>query len=905
MRDEGDVRKVPGGQQRALLAILALQPGVVVSAERLVDELWGDATPQQPANALHVVVSKLRRAIGSATIESQPPGYCLALPPEAIDVGRFERLVGEAGDCVASGDPSRALQRLDEALSLWRGAALDEFAELRIASEAARRLDEVRATAVEQRLAALLALGRSGDVVHDVVGAIARWPYRERLRAHLMLALYRSGRQADALRAFTDARAALADDLGLDPGPELRDLEARILAHDSSLDGGVAGEAPIDVHPTERPPVSTGNLRASVTSFVGRDADIVALAGLFDVHRLVTLVGPGGCGKTRLAIEFARSNLESLDGGAWLVGLDSISSGREVDGAVAAALGLTDADLAGQSATARLGLRERIIATLAGRRTLIVLDNCEHVIDDAAALAIDLVERLSDLRVLATSREALRIAGEAVWPVPPLDVRSAAKLFSDRARAASPTFDPTPVTEGVEQLCADLDGMPLAIELIAARSNAFTVEQMQERLADRFQSISAGTRGRLQRHQTLRAVTDWSHDLLFEAERALFRRLSVFTGGWTLEAAEAICSGDPIEAVDVADTLARLVDKSLVIADAGRYRMLITLVEYGRARLDEAGEFDEMSLRAARWFGDLALRSFSDWRVPGGRDQAWWMRHINADLDNVRRALDWSVSHENADAAGRLAAGLGWFWWHTGRASEGVASLNRVLGFSDLAEQGTRGLALTWLARLSMDTGDLDGASASARQAIVALGDDDDPALESLAEFVLFRVNVARGNGNKAAEHARRSTSAQERGTTPWSQGITAVLRAAEATLAGDPGTAERELVTATSLLRTVGDVAALVLSLHGLLRLQLARQALDAADATARDAITMAEQFGLRGWVAVLSNELGSISSARGDSSATEQHHTRALHLARELGLPAVETAAIAGLNARVDGDE
>jgi predicted ATPase/DNA-binding SARP family transcriptional activator len=901
VRDHEDVLvTVPGGQQRALVALLAMNPGVAISAERLVDELWGDATPQQPANALHVVVSKLRRAIGAETVERRSAGYCLTVAPEEIDACRFERLVGQAGDRAAAGDPPGAVALLDEALALWRGAALEEFPELRTAVETASRLEEVKATAVEQRIAAMLAAGRTDDVVHDALRAVAQWPYRERLRAHLMLALYRSGRQADALRAFSDARDVLAEELGLDPSPELSTLEAAILAHDPSLDGPAASTPTGTAsHLGQQATRERGNLRASLTSFVGRDADLQALDELVRQHRLVSLVGPGGFGKTRLALEFGRSRTEAFDGGVWLIALDSISSGASIDGAVASAFGFGDSDLADGSVTGAASLLDRLVGRLSNRRALIVIDNCEHVIDDAAALAVELVERLPELVVLATSRESLRVAGEAVWILPPLDRASGAALFADRARAASPRFDAAATIEVVERLCAELDGMPLAIELIAARANAFTVEQMQERLADRLESISAGTRRSAPRHQTLSAVTHWSHDLLFEAERATFRRLSIFAGGCTLEAAEAVCGVEPIDPFDVAETLARLIDKSLVIAEDGRYRMLLTLAEYGRARLAEAGELESTSRRAAHWFAERALRSFSDWRTPGGRDQAWWMRRINADLDNVRRALEWSIAHVDSEAAGRLAGGLGWYWWHTGRAAEGVAWLDRVFDVSNLAQEGTRGLALTWLARLCLDTGDYDRAKITAGAALEALSADDDPALESLAEFVLSRVAVAHGQLDVARSHARRSTAAQARVARPWNQGITAVLKASEAALCGDHTAAERELATATSLLRNVGDVAALVLASHQLLRLQLARHAYDDSDRTARDAIALAEQYGLQGWVAVLSNELGAINRQRGDASASREHHAKALHLARELGLATVQAAALEGLMA------
>jgi predicted ATPase/DNA-binding SARP family transcriptional activator len=889
---DGALVPVPGGQQRALLVLLALDPGRVVSVDRIVAELWRDDSPAQPTNALHVVVSKLRRALGADAVETVPPGYRLVVDEGAVDASRASLSVARARSAAESGDHARALDELDAALALWRGPVLDEFAELPAARAAAARLDEVRASATEARIDAVLALGRPDDAVAAARAGVHTWPYRERLHAQLMLALYRNGQQVDALRAFADARRVLGEDLGLEPGGELRRLEAAILAHDESLAG-----------PTTRPPTAVaahpgavgasftpvGNLRASLTSFVGREGELSALTDLLGRHRLVTLVGAGGCGKTRLALEHARAVATGLAGGAWFVGLEAVDGPVAVDGAFAAALGVADLDPTGPASGVAPTLADRAVPRLAGRSTLLVVDNCEHVLDAAARVVVDLLERLPDTQVLATSREPLRAPGEAVMVVPPLGREAAVALFTDRARAVSSRVEIDAVAAA--DLCDGLDGMPLAIELTAARANAFTVEQLLDRLDDRFRPVGGGPRVVLPRHQTLRAVTDWSHDLLFEPERAVFRRLAVFAGGCTLDAAEAVCAGGVVHADDVADIVARLVDKSLVVADRGRYRMLISLAQYARERLVERGEDHEVSSRHAEWFAELALRSFHDWREPGGRDQTWWMGRIAADLDNARRAIDWAVACEDPLAA-TLAGGLGWYWWHAGRAAEGVERLGAVLAAlpDDAAD---RSLALTWYSRLAVEVGDLGRARDAADAALAAMGDADDVALASLAEAVLTRVAQAEGDLGAARRHARSATAAHEPVDRPWNRGIAGILRATEATLDGDHAAAEDHLSRAIAELGQVGDVAATVIASDALLRSQRTRGATTDATRTARAAAELARRHGLRGWDAMLGVQLGMLAADGGDHDAAQAYLESSAAVADELGLSAVADEA------------
>ena len=481
---------IPGGRQRTLLVLLALNAGRVIPADRLMEDLWPRASPRQPGNALQLVVSKVRRALGAESIETRPPGYVLVLPADNVDALCFERLVRDGRAALAEARTGSALDCFEEALGLWRGDPLGEFADVPTAVAAAARLEELRATIVEERFDALLAMGRDADLVADLDAAISAAPFRERLRGQLMLALYRSGRQADALRVFREARRVLAEELGLEPGTELRRLEAAILDQDEALERPAAVRAAGRAGTRIATPT---NLRPALASFVGRQGDIAGIAELLDRHRLVTLVGAGGCGKTRLAAEFAGGRLAEFPDGVWFAPLDTLTSGDAVPEAVAEAVGLSTADTTGQPTVAFADTQERLRTMLAERTALVVLDNCEHVIDAAARLAVDILASAPRLRLLATSREALRVPGEMVWRVPPLAIDDAVTLFTERADAAMSNMEPSDRDRAVvAKLCERVDGMPLAIELMAARTSAFTVGQLAERLDDRFRLLTGG-----------------------------------------------------------------------------------------------------------------------------------------------------------------------------------------------------------------------------------------------------------------------------------------------------------------------------------------------------------------------------------------------------------------------------
>jgi len=672
---EGVPVPVRGAKQRALLALLALQRGRPVSADRLIDVLWGDGQASNPANALQAQIGQLRRTFGAAAILTSEAGYALAVGPDDVDVVRFGQLVAEGRRLAGDGEAALASAALGEALGLRRGEPLAEFADAGFADAERAHLDELTLVAVEARAGADLMLGRHGELAGELEAQCRQHPLRERLWELLILALYRAGRQAEALRAYTEVRDRLVDELGIDPGPALRELQTRILAQDPSL--APASPAPV---PAAAPPSSAGNLRARLSRFVGRDAELRQLCEAVRSSRLVTLTGPGGTGKTRLAVEAAAAVREEHRDGAWLVELAGVVEPDGVAPAAAAALGAGAAALPGAQPAG--STTELIVRYLAGRSLVVVLDNCEHVISEAAALADTLAGAVPGLRLIATSREPLGVPGEVLVPVGGLAPLAAVELFVDRARAVRPGFLPDgPAGDVIEDICRRLDGLPLAVELAAARLRALPLATLAERLDDRFRLLSQGARTALPRQQTLRAVVDWSYDLLFEDERRLFSRLATFTGGCGLTAAEAICADEQVPADEILDVLGRLVDKSLVVApgdgDEARFSQLQTLWQYGRDRLTESGEAGAMRARHGAYYRQLAEQAHQGLRGAAG---PIWRDRLVAESGNLRAALDWYIATGDADGALSLASGMAWLWFINGDFLEGARWLGDALG---------------------------------------------------------------------------------------------------------------------------------------------------------------------------------------------------------------------------------
>jgi predicted ATPase/DNA-binding SARP family transcriptional activator len=661
--DDGFFADVPGARLRALLIALALNPGHVVPKATLVDWIWGDHPPSDAANALHRLVSRLRKALPEGVVEGQTDGYRLRVEPDAVDAVRFERLVAHARN---DEDP-QGVRRLREALALWRGAAMQDVGlpDSTAFDAAVTRLEGLRLTAMEDRFDAEISLGHGVELVTELTDLVAAHPVRERLVAALMRALVATGRDTEALLVYKRTREILADELGVDPSPELSALHVALLR-------GELGR---------REENRKTNLRAELTSFVGKDADVAAVRELIAEHRLTTLIGPGGSGKTRLATETARTLLGDLPDGAWLVELAAIGADGDVAQATLAALRLRDA-LLGEAPDAEP--TDRVIAAVRGRAMLLILDNCEHVIESAATFAHRVLGECQRLRILATSREPLGITGEALWPVAPLvlpaadadpgEIESApaVRLLQDRASAVRKDLATDAHTlSTLARVCRALDGMPLAIELAAARLRTMSLDQLANRLDDRFRLLTGGSRTALPRHRTLRAVIDWSWELLTDAERVVLRRLSVFSGGASLEAAERVCAGDAVETGQVLELLTALTEKSLVLTEGDRtprYRMLGTIKEYAEQRLAEAAE-SELTRRTHRaYFTELAEIAEPHLRRA---EQLEWLATLEVEHDNIGAAMRGALAAGEAGGAMRLAAAAGWYWWLGGHKAEG------------------------------------------------------------------------------------------------------------------------------------------------------------------------------------------------------------------------------------------
>lgn len=688
--------------------------------------MYGDAPPQDAPAALQALVGRLRRTLGRETVLSTPgPGYRLVATPDDIDLYVFERHVRDAGDRLDAGDPDAAAALLRKALGLFRGPALADLPD-----PAGVRPEAQRLAALRQRVEADLRRGATDGLVPELTELTTTYPYDETFRTHLIRALRAEGRHADALAAYESARRTLADALGADPGPELVSLHRELLTgppppksasgpirpgptaptappgptappastrptRPSGPTGQTGPAGPTEpIRPTTTPPPGPqtpsptpdpdptpdpGNIRPRLTSFVGREPELVALRADLARSRLVTLTGPGGSGKTRLAEEAA---LRAVGPAAWIAELAPLDDPEALPGAVLSALRLREINLITRDG---VPLHDdptaHLVEHLASRPLLLVLDNCEHVIDAAAALAETLLTHCPQLRVLATSREPLGVPGESVRPVEPLPPDPAHRLFAERARAVRPSFDlARDGGEAVDEICRRLDGLPLAIELAAARLRLLTPRQIADRLDDRFRLLTSGSRTVLPRQQTLRAVVDWSWDLLDADERTLLRQVSVFAGGWDLAAAEALSPR-------AADSLGALVDKSLVVAtptEGGemRYRLLETIHEYAAERAAETPEL-LAAAEATHTAHFTALAEAAEPRLRSG-EQLPWIGRIERDLDNIRAALHRTlVTAPDEAAAHRLVFAMGWFWWLRNYRPEGQAWVERAVALGE------------------------------------------------------------------------------------------------------------------------------------------------------------------------------------------------------------------------------
>jgi len=903
---------VPGRRVQLLLAALALRCGETLSDDHLVDALWGEDVPSGRANALQRQVSRLRTALGTPDlIARRGGGYTLVIDPSAVDIARFDGLASRGHEAMRVGDALRAHELLEEALSIWRGDPLVDFAYEEFAQGDIARLAEARLVATEVRIDADLALGRDVALISELEQLVGAYPLREHLHAQLMLALSRSGRQAEALRAYQRARDVLGEELGLQPSAELRDLEAAILQQHESV---VRRES------DARQSRARTNLRTPLTAMIGRDQEMDALRPILQTRRLVTLVGPGGVGKSRLALEAAREWHAAADGEAWFVELAETTDPNDV---VSAIVGTLDIPRGG---SARADL-PRLIEYLKRRAALLVLDNCEHLIAAVARAAHDVLESCPAVRICATSREGLAVPGEVVWPVAPLALDDAVTLFLERGLAADPATninDESPVMQRtLADVCARLDGLPLAIELAAARLRAMPIEELAKGLEDRFRMLTRGARTALPRQQTLRAVVDWSYDLLFDDERTVFDRLSVFGGSCSLAAARAVCADEEITGDDVAELIARLVDKSLVLIERDKYEgyarchMLQTLVDYGRDRLEQSGDASRLYGAHLRYFADLASRSIV---ALYGYKQRGWLRAVAANLTNLRAALDAAVGDGDAETAYCIAGSLGWYWWATGRgleASQWLALARTCAGdVSDVA----RARVLAW--RVFADSpgfgrwGEAGAAHQSRRpnvEGFLSLGETEELSRQAVALYagdrraqeelagveialsVTFSTLGALPYASELLEDAERRLAAADR---------TPVLGAMQAFAAGRLAFVEDRYRDAEESFRlSVDGFTANAVEIHRWLALRLAARLAEvrgdhafAIEALER-AVVIARSLGMAGSVNLLLGDLGESLGAAGEFDRARDVLTQPLAAAREVGFVRGVCESLAGL--------
>jgi predicted ATPase/DNA-binding SARP family transcriptional activator len=895
--DDGLPVRVAESKVRALLADLLAHDGGPVSADRLIDDVWGARPTRNPSGTLQARVSQLRRSLGDpAMIVHGPSGYRLAAHDS--DAARFRALVGRH-----SADPRVRAGELDQALALWRGPAYADFADAGFARAAATRLDELRLTALEEQAEVRLELGEHVDL-SDLVSS---HPLRERLVAAHMKALYRAGRQTEALAAYGALRGRLGAELGLDPAPELAALHQAILRQDAGL------AAPAVAPATHLP--------APLTDLIGREGELAEVRAALAASRLVTLTGPGGVGKTTLALAAARelapqerpalaTAREPVPQGtpalAGEVRLVELAGAEDVAEAVAAVLGLRD-DAAAPLA-ARLG------RALAAKRLLLVLDNCEHLVDQAAELVAALLRAAPGLRVLATSREPLGVTGERIRVVPPLPEPAAVRLFTLRANV--------PPDEAVATICRRLDGLPLALELAATRVRAFGVRELADRLDDRFRLLSAGMRDAPARQRTLRAVIDWSWELLTGDERVVLRRLAVHADGCTLETAEQVCA-EP--GVDVADTLARLVDRSLVVvADGPRYRLLESVAAYCVERLREAGEETLIRERHARHYTGLAERA--DLKGAGQRE---WLARLDAESANLRLALA-------GPYALRLVNALAWYWVLRGRLREARRWLTAALAGHDRQEESTAALAgrgrLGEGVAASTGSGPLGAGAALAGSGPLGEGvaapagrgsREEGAALASvwlagvelligepappvrhagldragvaLADWFLSHVRWAYGDRRAHEAAAGRALAAFEELGDRWGVAAALCLRAKLAVGRGDLAAMERDGERGLALFRELGDEWGQIEAMDVLDRAAEIRGDHQKAARLREEALRLAEELGFE--VSFKLAGLGRIALLAGDYERADDYHERARRLAVEQSYKPAEENAVLGL--------
>jgi predicted ATPase/DNA-binding SARP family transcriptional activator len=862
VRVDGVAAKLPGTAERALLAQLLLSPGRTIPATMLVDRLWSDSTlPIDPMNALQIRVSKLRRAVKAMgvgeVVVREGVGYRATIEPSAVDAIDFAERIRAARAAAAEaaddgGVHPAHLQAYDDALALWRSEPLSDFAVEQWATAEAARLTQLRLAAMTERAQVALALGRHAEVIADLEPVVADDPTLESLAGLLMLALYRSGRQADALDVYTRTREVLDDSLGLEPSVSLRSLHERVLRQDTTLGAQqdmvpaaaasststganspaqpATGLVTMPAHRSRADEDRTAptNLPTVVRPLIGRDDQLDSIAELLGGVRLLTLIGPGGAGKTSLALATVVRTAARYPDGAFGVRLASVSAADQVPVAVADALGMPL-----DGAMASRDLRDRLASFLARRRMLLLIDNCEHVVDAAAALMDDILSRCPGITLIATSREALAVPDEVQvtvgpLPTPPEDAPPgevlrypAAQLFAERARAVRPgLLFGADNLRAIGAITRSLDGIPLALELAAARVSTLSPVEVSARLADRFTLLTSGARTAEERQQTLRATVDWSYQLLSEAERRVFDRLSVFQGGWTLMSAEEVV-GEDASPGEVLDTIARLVEQSMIVVETGptsRYRMLETLRQYAAERLHSSGQAVDMARRHAAYFRSIVEHAEVALR---GHEQRQTLELLHDEQPNIRAALAFlSGSEGDRDAALMMAGSLGMFW-HLGRHLEGRQVLSRLVA-DHAGSPAARALALQAVSIVERPRGCLVHPSSRCAETAaesLALFEQLGDAWHAAMSRVLLAVEGVTGAEPERSQALLAAAEEQfARDGDPWGPAVIGFVRMETAVKAGgDVDTAVRIGRTTAAAFRDLDDAWGLSATLYHL----------------------------------------------------------------------------------------
>ena len=820
----GDDGPVPlaAAKQRQLLAALVIRGGETGSTDALIEALWGASPPTSAQKLLQVYVSRLRKVLpGPARIETRGAGYLLELDDQSLDAARFEHLVAEGRTASREENSLLAASLFRRALGLWRGRAYGEIAYQAFARAEAERLEELRLVALEERIEAELALGRHAELLPELTSLAIEHGARERMQAQAMLALYRCGRQSEALELYTATRDHLRDELGLEPGVELRKLQRRFLQHDPEL---------LTVLNAEVSPI---RLPAPPNRLLGRERELEELRELIlrDDVRLLVLVGAGGSGKTRLALQAARDTAGSFANGAAFVELAPLRDPAPMVGTIARALGLEELPSDPLAA---------LVAELRPRELLLVLDNAEHL-RAATPLFVELLAQAPRLTLLVTSRVVLHLSGEHVYPLEPLAEEAAAALFLDRACDVDPRFQPDAADDqAIRRICERLDGLPLAIELAASRVRTLTTTELLNRLEPLLPLLGSGPRDLPARQQTLRATLAWSHDLLGENERRNFRRLSVFAGGCTLEAAEAVCGSN-------IDTLAALVDHNLlqhtVAAEGSRYRMLETIREYAAERLEESPEVEDVRRRHAEFFlAVVESANLNPGKLAGGEQR---LGIAIAEQDNARAALTWTLTSRSIELGLRLAVALDMFWT-AHDPHEGVRWFEALLACpeAEMVAPELRAHALRGFGASRAIAGQFEAAEQLYEQSLalfLQLGDESGRAvlLHRLGDMALWRGELERARGLVEASHEIHTGKGDRWGLTQTVGTLGAIARDS-----GDSARASALIGQSAAMAREAGVPWWESGMLAELACLSLKAGRVDESEMRARESLALAEQL-------------------------------------------------------------